>query len=699
VVVAGDFREDHALDLVQKHFGVIPRPDRSREDMILWDTYTREPPQEGERRVEVRRVGDVQMLTTSFHVPAGPHPEHAAMDLLAHILRNAPAGRLYQALVEPGKAARVGVFAPTLAEPGFLMAWAEVRQEQSLDEAERAMLAAMDGLTTEPPTAEEVERARAERLRDLRLILNDANRVGIYLSESAALGDWRLLFLHRDRLEGVTPAEVARVAATYLQPMNRTVGRFIPTDQPRRVAVPDVPDVDALVADYQGREVVATSEAFVPTYENIEARTRRLELPGGARVALLPKPTRGDAVHARVVLRLGTEEALLGRGMAGSLAGGMLMRGTQRLGRQELQDEFTRLQSRVMVFGSATQAVADIETTSENLPAVLRLLGEVFREPAFDEREFELLRQERLAALEGQKTDPGALGNRALNRHLNPWPADHPRYTATVEEDIERVHAATLDDVRSFHRTFYGAGPEASISVVGAFDPAEAQAALEEALGGWAQSVPFVRIPGPYRDVPATSLTIETPDKESAFLFAGMNLDARDDDEDYPALMFANYLFGGSLNSRLFNRIRQQEGLSYGVNSGVGVGALDRSGQFTTFAIFAPENADRVQAAFVDELEKALRDGFTPEEIASAKEGWRQGREVSRATDRELMGTLNTGLYLGRTLDHDARIEARTLALTGDEILAALRRHLDPDRLTIVRAGDFARGVATRGTD
>jgi zinc protease len=694
VIVAGDFREEHALDLVRTHFGAIRRPDRSREDMKLWPTYTREPAQEGERRVEVRRVGDVQLVLASFHVPAGSHAEFAAVDLLRHVLGNAPSGRLYQALVETGTAARVGIFAFPLAEPGFFLAFAQVRSEQDLDEAERVMVETIDALAHNPPTETEVERARAARIRDINLSLNDANRVGITLSESASLGDWRLLFVNRDRVEAVTTEEVGRVAATYFRPMNRTIGRFIPTAQPRRVAVPDVPDIDALVEGYAGREVVATAESFEPTPANIDARTTRVEIPGGARVALLPKAARGDAVHARIVLRLGDEASLLGRAVDGSFVGGMLMRGTNRLDRQALQDEIARLQSRVMVGGSATQAVVNIESTGQDFPAVLRLVGEILRDPAFDPREFETLRQERLVGLEGQRTEPGSLGSRALSRHLDPWPENHPRYTPTVDEDIERNRAATLDGARDFHARFYGTGESTTISVVGAFDTAEARAILADALGDWAPQRPFHRIASKYDEVVPRVITIETPDKENAFIFAGLGIEMRDDHPDFPALMFANYMLGGSLNSRLFNRIRQQEGLSYGVNSSLSAHPLDAAGQFSAFAIYAPQNRDRVQEIFLEEIHKALADGFTSAEIADAKEGWRQGREVSRATDRELIGTLNTGLYFDRTLDHDARLEARVLGLAGDEILAALRRHLDPDRLTIVRAGDFARAVS-----
>ena len=100
-------------------------------------------------------------------------------------------------------------------------------------------------------TAEEVNRARQQILRARELAAVDTNQTAIALSEWAAQGDWRLYFLHRDRLEQVTPSQVQAVAARYLQGNNRTVGVFIPTDTPQRITIPATPDVNSLVEGYK----------------------------------------------------------------------------------------------------------------------------------------------------------------------------------------------------------------------------------------------------------------------------------------------------------------------------------------------------------------------------------------------------------------------------------------------------------------
>ena len=155
---------------------------------------------------------------------------------------------------------------------------------------------------------------------------------------------------------------------------------------------------------------------------------------------------------------------------------------------------------------------------------------------------------------------------------------------------------------------------------------------------------------------------------------AGENLEIRDDDPDYPALVLGNYILGGGfLNSRLATRIRQKEGLSYGVGSQFTASPLDKSGSLVAFAIYAPQNSAKLEQAFHEEVDRVLKDGFTAAEVAEAKKGLLQSRQVSRAQDGALARTLALDLYLGRTLAWDAEIEKKFAALTPEEIGTAMR--------------------------
>ena len=695
LVVAGRFEPARAIEIIEEKFGVIPRPNRTGANQ-LFETYTAEPAQDGERIVTLRRVGDYQLAMAAYHIPAGSHEEYPAVQVLAHLLTTRPAGRLYKNVVEPGLAASTAAFSMQFREPGLLLAMAQVREEDDLDAASDAMLATLHGIVEAPPTDEEVNRAATEYASSFDLAYNNPQSIALQLSEWAAMGDWRLMFLHRDRVAAVTTEDVLAAAEKYLKTSNRTMGFFYPTKEaPARAEVPPPPDVTALVADYKGREALAEGEAFDPTPENIERRTTRVEVADGIRAALLPKENRGDAVTIRLIFRHGTEDELLGKSTAASYAGALLMRGTEKRSRQEISDEFDRLKIQGGVGGGVTAASIGFTTVRENLPAALRLGAEILREPAFDENEFELLREEYLAGIEAQRSEPQSLANNALSRHLSQaYGPDHIFYVATFDEQVERHKAVTLPEVRSFWSTFYGAG-HVDIAVVGDFDPDETVALIRELFAGWHAEEPYERVATPYRDLEAVAVDIETPDKANAIMYATQRLRLRDDHPDYPGLVVGNYMLGGGfLNSRLAVRIRQNEGLSYGVGSQFSAGSIDEVGGFGGYAIFAPENADKVVAAFKEEVASALESGFTEDEVEAAKKGLLDSMQNGRSSDTAVAGILQSNLFLGRTMEFTAKREAAIAALTPDAILAAMRRHIDLDKLSIFRGGDFANKLA-----
>ncbi len=688
LLVAGKFDEASALDLIVKKFGAIPRPTR-----VLQQPYTSEPTQDGERTVTLRRVGDVQMLSVSYHIPAGSHPDFAAIDVLIQILADTPSGRLHKALVETKKASQIFGFNFQLHDPGVSLMAAEIRQEDSMAEARGAFLQTIEKITQEPPTKKEVERARTQLLKDIDLTLNDVNRVGLTLSEWVAMGDWRLFFLHRDRIKTVTPADVQRVAAAYLKPSNRTLGQFIPTPQPDRAEIPGRPDLAAMLKDYKGDTAIAAGEAFDPSPGNIESRVRRLTIGPNLKLALLPKKTRGGAVVARIRLHFGHENSLMHKNIVAGLTGSMLMRGTTSRTRQEIQDELDRLKVRGGVSGGATGASASVETVKENLPAALRLVGEIFRQPSFPPGEFETLKEERLSAIEQRRTDPQRIASKAFERHRRPYPKGHVHYSPTFDEEIARVKAARLEDLRQFHKNFYGAS-HGEVAISGDFESDEIVEVLKELFATWKSPSRYERVKDPYREIAPINRSLETPDKANAVFIAGMLLPIRDDNQDYPALVLGNYMLGGGfLNSRLAVRIRQQEGLSYGVRAYLSVSAKDDRGSFATWAIAAPQNIEKVESAFREEVQRALKDGFTAEEIVAAKSGFLQTQQVNRSQDGSLAGTMTRRLFQDRTLAWDEEFEQKIDALTGDQILNALRRYLDPAKLVIIKAGDFAKAA------
>ena len=364
------------------------------------------------------------------------------------------------------------------------------------------------------------------------------------------------------------------------------------------------------------------------------------------------------------------------------------MRGTKSKTRQQIQDETDRLKARINVYGGAASAVAYLETMEANLPGALRLVAEVLRQPAFPESEFQQLKQERIAAVERNKSEPQYLGFVELQRLLHPYPRGDVRYVGTPDEQIDDIQKVTLDDVRRFYAQFYGAS-DAKFVVNGQFAPAEIQKLAADLFAGWKSPSPFTRVADNYRKVAAVNRKIETPDKQNALFVAGLNAEMKDDDPDYPAMLVANYQFGGSGASRLFHRIRDKEGLSYGIGSRFSVPPKDDGASFMVYAISAPQNTPKVETSFREELARTVKDGFTAEEVADAKKSWLEEQMVARSDDDGLMDMLTVAERFDRTMKWQEELEAKVAALTPEQVSAAFRRHVDPAALIFVKAGDF----------
>lgn len=685
LMVAGKFDTPKTLAMIEKTFGSIAKPTRQLEK-----TWTREQARDGVREVTVRRVTDQQMAAVLYPTAPGSHADAAALSALGDIIGSAPNGRLHKQLVETKQAVNVANITFQLAEPGYAMYLAVLSKDQSVDAAKKTLIDTVEGLEKSPITEAELKRAKTNLLNDLEKTINDPQRLCVSMSESIAMGDWRLFFIQRDRIEALTLDDVNRVAKNYFKQDNRSFGQFIPVAAPDRAVVPDVPDVAKLVEGYKGRAKVEAGESFDATPANIDKRTEKFNLANGAKVALLSKKTRGETVFGSLSLHLGDEASLFGKMVPSDLAADMLMRGSSKFTRAELDTKLGELKAKLSVSGAGQNLNVSFETVRANLPALLDVIREVLRAPSFSASEFDLLVKENLSALESSRSEPQSVASEAAKAKKNvPYKKGDIRYSSSIDEGLAEYKAATLDSVKDFYKNFYGASA-AEFSLVGDFDTAQVKSKLNSLIGDWNSPVKFTRAGNIGIAAKADSVKLETPDKANAFYMAELPFDMNDQAPEYPALLVADNVLGGGIKSRLFGRIRQKEGISYGVGSGLSMPALDKTASVTLFAMFAPQNLERLQNAVKEELALFVKDGITATELADAKQALAQTYALRRAQDPALAGALRGQLYLGRSMAFNAALEAKIASLTLDEVNAAIRKYIKPDAFAHYYAGDFA---------
>ncbi|HUX32871.1 MAG TPA: pitrilysin family protein, partial [Gemmatimonadaceae bacterium] len=410
--------------------------------------------------------------------------------------------------------------------------------------------------------------------------------------------------------------------------------------------------------------------------------------------ALLPKKSRGASVNAMITLRFGNAQTLEGRGDALQAAAALLTRGTTRYTRQQLTDTLNALKSRMTTSGSGPFVTVSIQSTREHLAAVLALADEVLRHPAFDSTEFSAYVDQQLSQLEAQSKDPNTLAILGIQNTLAAYPAGDPRHVGTIDEEVAAVKALSVAKVRQAYHDFFGAGA-GEIAVVGDFDTTAVRAQLDTMFAGWKSPAPYTPLVSRFFPLEASRQKINTPDKANAMFAAGATFPMTDHDADYAAMQLANYMLGGTaLTSRLTQRIRVKDGLSYATQSVFAADSRVPTAMFIAVAIHAPQNGDKVADDFFDVIDSTRAHGFTADELAKAKTGLLQMNRLIRSQDGALAGQFVNNMLLGRTMqfqaDEDQHIEDATL----DQVNAAFRKYVDPSRIVVVWAGDEAKANA-----
>ena len=685
LIVAGKFDAAKVLAEIAQDFSAIPRPTR-----VIEPTYTVEPVQDGEREVTLRRVGGEQDLYVTYHTPSIASPDMPAFSVIAVALGDTPNGRLHKRLVETGKATGVEAWPARHTDPGQFDAFVSLKKDDDLAAAQKIFLDTIEGVKAEPITAEELKRAQLKIENSFDQTLASPQNLCLSLSDYIAGGDWRLFFLQRDRVAALTLDHVNAVASAWLKASNRTLGRFIPTDAPDRAPFATRTDPEAQLADFKPRAAVAAGETFDSTPAGLDRRSQVFTLPNGLKLALLPKKSKGGTVQMRFDLHFGTLENLRGKHGAAAGAGIIIGTGTETKTRAQLADAFSALKTDWELNGGDGWGHASLTMRRDALVPALELLAEAMRKPSFSPDEYEQGKRQTVQGIEQQSEDPGAVAGVALARAQQRYAADDPRYAPTFAESIAETQATTLADSVAFYRTYWGAD-HADMAIVGDFDPEQVKAAVTRLFGDWKSSVPYARILG---DAPAAAglhLVAPLAEKANATLVAALSLKLQDTDADYPALtLAAHVLGGGEFGSRLNARIRQKDGLSYGVGAGLEASAFQPLGSLQFYAIYAPQNRASVQAGFDEELARFVKDGITPAELAEAKQAILAERTTTRTSDAAVAGGWTAKLDQGRTFAWSAEQDAKLSALTVDQVNAAIRKWIAPGNINWSIAGTFA---------
>jgi zinc protease len=719
-VVGGDFEEAHALALVNQYFGAFPASSEP-----IPEVYTDEPRQEGERRLVVRRAGELPLVQVAFRTPAALGQERVLSNaelaaraaappesndiyplaVLACVLTNGVTSRLYQALVESELAVSADARVDQFRDPGLFNVYATAAhgvEAQRLEDAIHLELAR----AAEDVSEEEVEKAKRQLASQVAYERDGTHNVAMQMSEAEAVADWRFYKDYPRNIARVTSEEVRRVAARYFREDARTVGHFIPKNgdevkgggsanvsQVRSVKPAPTPHGYKFHHDPQGQQETRAEEvsegtggSSQPGGAGLAARIVREELETGA-VLLLVENLTTPTVALRGSLRAGSHFEPKEKPGLARLTAEMLKRGTRRRAKLELAGALERVGADVDFDADIFAVQIKARALAADFPALAATLAEMLREPSFPAEELEKLKQQTIAAVREKQLDTGWRAYERLTQTL--FDEQNPFYTHAGERLVESIASITVEDVRDFYEKLYG-GRTLILSVAGGVEAGAAVRVLREAFEGFGgPEHAEVEVTDPEPPASARREVVLVRDKANVDVLLGTAAPLRRDASDYYAAMLANRALGEStLSSRLGLRVRDAEGLTYGIASRFRSPSLAAGPWYIAVSV-NPGNVERAIESALGVLGEYVEHGIRPEELEDEKSSAAGSFKVSLSTNAGLATALWNAEFYRLGLDYVERYPELVRAVTVEEVNAAIRKYFRPERLTVVVAGDI----------
>jgi zinc protease len=686
LIVGGKIDEKQTLEWIGKYFAGIPKPTR-----VIQPPYTVEPPQDGERYVELKRNGDIPFIGLAYHTPAYSDKDYVANDAIINILTNDPSGVFYKALVQPQLATKIYGWSPNLYDPGFTYFGCSVPKGKSLDSAKNTFIAEADKLPSLTITQEDLDRAKNALKKQVYDFQNNTEYFCIGLAEIIGAGDWRLFYVYRDRLDSLTLSDVQAALKKYYLPSNRTVGVFIPDKAAERVTVAERPDINRLVENYKGKSVQTQTETFEVSVPNIKKKTEYGKLANGMQYALLKKPAKGDKLYANLIFKVGDETSLTGKNIIPDVTARMLKTGTTTRSKKDINDLLDKIKTSIDISGSGPEIDIFVSTDSTNLNAALDLLGDILLHPSFDKTEFDKLLLDMKGELEASASDPQYIAFQTVSKKTILYPKGHPLYQEDINEKLADLQTVSLDNVKDFYNKFYGAN-HGYVAFAGDINAEVIKSFMEKDLSGFTSKQSYTEITEKYFNVTGSLESINIKDKKNAVLFGRINVPLKENDPDYVALDIANEMLGGGafLSSRIPLRLRESEGMSYGAGSFMSSNYKYPASSWGVYAIFNPLYKSRLDSALRDVINTVRQTGFRQDELNKSVTSWIEQRKTYLGDDQNLAWRLSNYLSEGKDLDFYSDYESKAKSLTLDQVNAALRKYISLDNITFIYAGDFS---------
>ncbi len=710
--VVGDFDADRTRELIERHFGALPRSAHA-----IPDVHTEEPPQAGERSVVVKRPGETSIVAFAFHTPAAlgqrtvlsndelarrgaampAENDGYALEILARVLGRGRTSRLSRALVDTGLALEASAWNWGSRDPGLFQIVANVRPGVAASDVRGEIERVVETLCNFGPERAEIERAQTQLAVQRAFARDGTLGLAQRLGEFEAVGTWRLDDDYVERISHVTAEAVRDAARAYLHEDNRTLGTLVPGTAKTFDVVPFEP---VAVRPVPEAPVPAAPLAPPNAYRRLPFARRFTAERSANGVAWRYVENRGNpTVHVRGLLQAGPAFAT-DRPLLATVVSEMLSRGTVADERRTIEERLERSGVR-RSYGVDDEVSSGYDAlafrfaaacTADRLPLLLETLAEELRAPRFDEAELALVKAEIAGSLRLARTNTSW---RAMQRFLElAYEPNDPNTFGDVDALLASVESIGVDDVRAFwSERVLRVAP--FVSAAGSPVTAEFGRMLDATLGSLAFASGDVASDAAgvaIRARPPRRIRsdVELERKANVDILIGRATSLVRADDDFIAATIANGILGQStLSSRLGLQLRDREGLTYGVTSAFLAGGK-LPGPWRIGVSVNPANVDRAIESARAVLDDYAATGPTERELVQQRNSMAGSQAVALATNAGICAQLERMAYYGLADDYVDTYRERLDAVSRDDVSAAIGTHLASPESIVAAAGTFA---------
>ena len=680
VTIIGDFNKDDALQMILGNYGTIPKSPNEIPVM-----YTTEPEQEGARRFVIKRSGEMGIVGIAHKTPEGLHKDNYAIQILSRILGGGKSGRLYKKIVDKGLATRISMLDFPFRDNGLFITYAFLTPETKHEDVEKIILDEYELIKKEGVTNKEITRAIGQIRAEQAYSRDGSYSIAANLNEAIATGDWTYYTDYLENINKVTKEEIKRIVDTYLIEDKSTTGYFLP-----------------LISSGGGGGQPSNQKAHHPyNYLSYSDGNADGKVTSEAKIAdRIIEQTPLDGIRL-LTMKTGVQDVVTITGsflggdqyspqanmMIADLTAAMLDKGTKTKSKFEIADKLETVGASISFSSGQYHVRFNARCLKNDIPLVLSLLAEQLREPAFNKDDLTTLKTRLVGNLKRDKENTGKQAGGTFLRKL--YPKNHPNYSYKIDDRIKMVDDIQPASLKYYHKTYYGLG-NMTIVAVGDVDSKAFNIEVSKVFGGWKTSpLDKKKTTLTAKQVKASSEYVTMKEKTSADIYIGLPIGIDRDHEDYYPLRVGTFIFGGNFSARLTQTIRDEQGLTYGIQSWLGGVDNGNDGYWVIWATFAPQLVDRGYNASIEQLEKWLEGGVTQAELDAKKTTITGSYKVGLATTHGLAGQILTNADRGRPNSYLDKFPELINALTVDQINNAIHKYIDKDKIVFVAAGSL----------